>query len=457
MNFTKCTSWTIVGCIFLCISFLYACGPDMDSWEGSERLDVSHEQLLFESLVQRKKLTIFNTSNQPVSWSLESSSNQIISSPFGGLLPANGIVEAEVWLINVPANEQVFQGLLTLKAEDKVAREIEIVAVASQQKRWSLDVQITDAVYDSHRDRIWALSDNRQLLEIDPVGQTVRSIPLEIQGIKLSIHPSGERLVVGHESAFSYLELPSGQLIRRRSFPFKLHDIAIAPNHWIYATASQEQHSQIYCVNALGTEEGYSYMAPIYSNASISVHPSGDYLLLASTVISPDDVYKFSIQEGWAHLRYDSPYHGEHRFGGKTWFDPSGERFFTRTGNVFQFTDEQIRDLRYLTKIPAPNPFVFIAHGVKTPRIYAVHDVNFERSFPTSAQPILSIYSSSYQIVSSTVLPKILRVVNGQVEELGTDIFTGFFDREEKNFFILEKTKELEGVKPTWSILTFPV
>lgn len=454
MNFTNRAFFYALGYIFISVLFLCSCGMGADSWDPAERLDVSHNQLVFENLSERKKLLIINTSNHPISWSLEPSSGQIVSSPFAGLLPANGVAEVEVWLINVPVSDAPFQGLLSLKSDNQVVREIDILAVATQQNRWTLDLSIQDAVYDLTRDVIWALSTDRRLLEIDPASKSIRSIPLEIQGVKLSIHPDGETIVVGHENAFSYLELPSGQLIRRSPLPFKLHDIVIAPNHWVYATDSQAQHSRVFCVNLLGDEIGYSPKAPIYSNATISVHPSGDYLLLSSTVIIPDDVYKFNIEDGWASYQYDSPYHGDYRIGGQTWFNPKGDHFLSRFGYVFQFTEDPTRDLTYLTKVQASNPFVFIRFGEKVPRIFAVHQQNFGHDFPGVNQPVLSVYSSSYQLVSSVSIPRVLRVIDGEVQQVTTQIFTGFLDRDERHLYMLEKTMEWEGAPSRWAILT---
>lgn len=454
MNFTNNSFFAVVGYILISVFFLWSCGMGSDTWDASERLDVSQNQLLFENLSERKKLLIINTSNHPINWSLEPSSNQIVSSPFAGLLPANGVAEVEVWLVNVPVSDQPFQGLLSLKGDDRVAREIEILAVATQQSRWTLDVSIKDAVYDPSRDVIWALSTDRRLLEIDPVSKAIRSIPLEIQGIKLSIHPDGETIVVGHENAFSYLELPSGQLIRRSPLPFKLHDIAIASNNWVYITDSQAQHSRVFCVNLLGNEIGYSPKAPIYSNATISVHPSGDYLLLSSTVITPDDVYKFNIEDGWASYQYDSPYHGDYRIGGQVWFNPKGDHFLSRFGHVFQFTEDPTRDLTYLTKAQAPNPFAFVRFGKKVPRIFAIHQHDFGYDFPGVKQPVLSVYSSTYQLVSSVSIPNVLRVVDGQIQYISTKILTGFLDKDEMHLYMLEKTMEWEGAPSVWSILT---
>jgi hypothetical protein len=440
MNF----SHTRVFISFLSGMFLlvivFSCGPTMDDLDDPTRLEVSHTQLIFESPTERKKLSIINTSNYPVNWSIESLSPDVVVTPFAGLLPANGVLELEVRWLTIPSNGEPRMEQLEL------------------EERWVLPDGIVDAVYDSKRDRIWALTPNRSLLEIDPINKQIRIIPLEIQGVKLSIHPAGDDLVVGHESAFSHLQLPSGQVIKRRSFPFKMHDLALAANNWLYVTDSGEQHSSLYCVNLHGTEEGYSRQAGVYSDATITLHPGGEYLMLSSTSLSPDDVYRVDIREGWARYQYDSPYHGDHRFGGKVWFDRTGDRFFTRSGNVHQFSEERQWDLTYVRSFAGNTPFVFFLAGQRFPRIFTVRDENVALMLPVlDIQPIWTIYNASDLTIQVRYsLPRVNRFVNGSLVAFSTEVPFGFVNQAENKFFLLERVRAVDHTTIFWNLLTIP-
>lgn len=458
MNFSKTSFHASFWYSLLFLGVILACGPMGESLEGPDRLDVSHNVLVFEDPDETKKLQIINTSNYPVNWSLESLSEDVLVSPFGGILAANGVQEVDVRWLSVGSDGALRSELLILKSGNTVAREIEVRILAPQAGRWMLEDEILDAVYDPNLNRIWALASNRRLLMMDPDGKNLQTIVLEIQGSKLSIDPTGNRILVGHESAFSYLELPDGQLIQRKSVPFPIHDLLLGSNDWVYITDSQQQHSHIYAVNLQGSEADYAYNARIYSNANISMHPSGEYLLLASTSTMPDDVYKFRIEGGWPRLLYDSPYHGDYRFGGKVWFDRTGTRFFTRTGNVHQFSDEQVWDLRYVTKFPGTTPFVTMIPGQRKPFIYTVRDENVDRSFPTSAQPSLAIFNASdYRQELSVTLPRQSRMVNGEVQYYSTEIPFAFVNSQEDKMYLIEKGRNQENNRFSWSILTVPI
>lgn len=458
MNFSKTSFCASFWCSLLFLGVILACGPMGESLEGPDRLDVSHNVLVFEDPDETRKLHIINTSNYPVTWSLESSSEDLLVSPFGGILAANGVQEVDVRWLTVGSNGELRSEVLILKSGNTVSREIEVRILAPQAGRWMLEDEILDVVYDPGLNRIWALASNRRLLMIDPDGRYFQTILLEIQGVKLSIDATGKRMVVGHESAFSYLELPTGQLIQRKSVPFPIHDLVLAPNNWVYITDSQQQHSHIYAANLQGSEADYSYNAPIYSNATISLHPSGEYLLLASTTIAPDDVYKFRMVGDWPRLMYDSPYHGDHRFGGKTWFDRTGTRFFTRTGNVHQLSDEQVWDLRYVTKFPGSTPFVTMIPGKRKPLIYTIRDENVDRLFSSSTQPSLAIFNASdYRQELNVTLPKQSRMVNGEVQSYPTEIPFAFVNSQEDKMYLIEKGRNQENNRFYWSILTVPI
>lgn len=460
MNFSKTFIFVLPLGIVLLSMMIFSCGPTMENFDDATRLEVSHLELIFDSPSERKKLTIINTSNYPVNWSIESLSPDVVVTPFSGLLAANGVMELEVrWLrINRTGDPRIEN--LILKSGNRIAREIEVKVIAELEGRWRIPHEIVEAVYDSKRDRIWALTPNRELLEIDPINKQIRTIPLAIQGVKLSIHPEGDQLVVGHENAFSLLELPTGELIRRSSFPFKMADIALAANNWLYVTDSQNQHSYLYCVNLNGSEEGYSLEAPIYSDATITLHPGGEFLLLASTVIMPDDVYRVDIRSGMARLQYDSPYHGEYPFGGKVWFDRSGVQFFTRSGNVHQFLQVQQWDLAFGGNVRSNVPFVFVIAGKRFPRLFTIRDQNIGRSTPSmNSQPQLAIYnaSSGFQSLLGYGMPRVYSFVNGEIVDYFTEVPFGFVNQAENRFFLLERVKNHDHTTNYWNVMTVNV
>ena len=437
---------------------LFFCSCESDAGiEPLPDIELNPENLVFENVQERKSVTLKNKGNIPLNWDLRAESNFILASPFAGKLNPGEEVAVEIRLLGNDIPEGLIQSKLQLSTDKNIGKQVPVQIISDKSNLWYLDFDVVDAVYDSIHDSLLALTKDKRLLLISPPSKSVKSIPLEIQGIKLSLHPDGKSIAVGSEKAVSFIDLESEQLIKRKGLTFPLFDLVLAKNNWVYITPADFNHTSIYCVNLTGEEADYSSGANIYGFSKIKLHPSGDFIMSTTTLHSPDDVVKYSLAEGWAKSLYDSPYHGDYRFGGDFWFTPSGDRFFGRSGNVFHFSSEGSIDLTQITKLNAPNDFSFVAQSSKKERIYSVHDVNLPGYSPVDEEPFLAIYDLSYTKIKEYRLSKMIRMRNGQIEILRFEVPFGFFNRNQDSMYLLRKSKNAHTGKEVWAIQSLVV
>lgn len=79
--------------------------------------------------------------------------------------------------------------------------------------------------------------------------------------------------------------------------------------------------------------------AGIYHRSNIELHPDQDKVYAADTALSPSDIELFSISSTSITSEGDSPYHGDHRFGGYVWVMPQSDKLITRGGDIFNASD----------------------------------------------------------------------------------------------------------------------
>lgn len=194
-------------------------------------IELNPDGLVFENVQERKTVTIKNKGNVPLNWDLRAESNYILASPFAGKLNPREEVTVEVWLLANDIPEGLLESKLLLSTDKNIGKEIPVQIISFKSELWYLDFKIVDAVYDSIHDRLLALTDDKRLMILNPEWKSVKPIPLENQGIKLSLHPDGKSVVVGHENAFSYIDLESEQMIKRKDIPFPVFDLVLSTNN----------------------------------------------------------------------------------------------------------------------------------------------------------------------------------------------------------------------------------
>jgi hypothetical protein len=85
----------------------------------------------------------------------------------------------------------------------------------------------------------------------------------------------------------------------------------------------------------IATNTGHLGIGILFETNRAKLHPSGDSIYGADTILSPSDVYKFAINGGVAEKVYESRQHGNDESCGDLWFKQDGTVIYTACGNTF--------------------------------------------------------------------------------------------------------------------------
>ena len=223
-----------------------------------------------------------------------------------------------------------------------------------------LALQVTDAVFDTNRGLVYITDKSAKTLSFISLrtGQVEKSISFELFPSSVAIRPQGDRLYVALLATLEYTfsENPTGDIaiidletqtqVDQFTIDVDPFDIAVSSDGYLYAVSSTRLSEPIisYALDdpsmPVDRERGYE-------NSILRLHPDESRLYAATTRIGPSDVEQFTLSQGRFIERWDSPYHGDHRFDGNIFIHPDGEYLLSKGGDIFGLSDVQDDDLIY--------------------------------------------------------------------------------------------------------------
>jgi chitinase len=119
----------------------------------------------------------------------------------------------------------------------------------------------------------------------------------------------------------------------------------------VHVFPSADQWVDLHTVDvATNTDEWQS--GALYAKTNARLDPGGDSIYMVDTLISTQNLKKFSLSTGVPEHLYDSPYSVDHPTCGKLWFSEDGGTLFTGCGNTFHASATQSLDMIYSGKLP---------------------------------------------------------------------------------------------------------
>jgi hypothetical protein len=270
----------------------------------------------------------------------------------GALTPAKALTDssgraAATFTLGAQAGAQGAQAAVAA-AGRTLGVSVQATAVApSPATMWGLDHRVVDAEFSGPRNRIVTISANPSRLNVvDPDGKVTRSVDLPQVPLSVSVSPDGSHAAVSHDAWVSYVDLATATLVRSYPVPTVGGDVVLAGNGYAFVYPRSDQWVDVQCINlATGVVTAGTWPGP-YAGGRARLAPGGEYIY-ATVPLSPDDFEKYDIRTGRAIRLYDSPYHGEHQFGGNLWIADDGSRLFARSGKVFRASTVRSEDMVY--------------------------------------------------------------------------------------------------------------
>ena len=321
-----------------------------------------------------KEFSIINHSDEPASWTIETTANYLSISPASGTLNAGQTSLLTLSVDRSDLETKDYTGELVLKIGGIQSFDMNLLIKSFKEEKWLLDGPVTDSEYDRAGDNLVVVIDN-QLQKLKPDSREIESVILPKPGTCVSVSKDGMYAAVGHESLISLVDLTQMQIEKTFPISFSAWDIVLAPNDWIYAFPKGSNDTRITCVNILDGSQVLSSGTQIHGNTKARLHPSGDYIYGWRNGLCPYDAEKYDIRNGQAIYLYESPYHGEHEFIDQPWITDDGDRIFTPEGKIFNASTTQSEDLIYQGSLSIEHNLWIQAfdHNGLTNRICAVY------------------------------------------------------------------------------------
>ncbi|MGY6560275.1 MAG: BACON domain-containing protein [Nitritalea sp.] len=453
---------------------LLGCGPE-DKPLGQGVLSISDTQLYLEHRADTRTLTLRNTGSGPLTWEIKSSAPYLLASPFSGTLKAGQEVSAQIRTLAeaVPQNPEEFLRLFVVQDGDQVTPIPTLVNPQSDRQR-SISAQLTHALYDSTRQRIIASTKQAELLLIHPETGAIQRVSLPEPAHRIALSPSHELLALAFPSSVGLYDLRQMTMRTKDPLPFRPFDVAVSNSGWLYLSDDLFNHSSLFALSPSPTDRQLQEFEGYFGQGRLIQHPSGKDLLLASTVISPSNITKFNIQEGAPRYRYQNPVHGGPPFAGMVWFYPGGQRFISRAGHVFQWTENRSTDLAFLFSLRAPHGefqslgFSHITIAPRRGRILGVYDMGVYRFGQLNGTaPQLWHYSMNNELLHLDTLRTFLPDPDGQrLVAQKMDVVLSFLSPDQQQIYLLEASYPHERQPESrhffpenahWSLRTIPL
>jgi hypothetical protein len=190
----------------------------------------------------------------------------------------------------------------------------------------------------------------------DLATRTERTLPLGRVPAALSLSPDGLKAAVGHDALISHVDLAvmaQGGAITPTllNVPVPIYGLVLDGHGKVHVFPSANQWVDLHTVD-VATNTDVSQYAWLYAKTNARLDPDGDAIYMLDTLLSPQNLKKFSVSTGVPQHLYDAPYWGDHPMCGKLWFSEDGGTIFTGCGNTFQASATQSLDMIYRGQLP---------------------------------------------------------------------------------------------------------
>jgi hypothetical protein len=423
-------------------------------------ITASNDSLLFNYFVDTRTTWLRNGGNTAFQWNASANQSFLQMNPSSGTLAPGDSVKLTIdALRNTFGNSSTYTAAISVQNNKGESLDIPVAVRHFKEEKWLLAGSIVDAEYDRSSDKIIAVTESpNQLLRLDPTTQTIQTVALNYVPTCVSVAPNGNFAAVGHNAAFSYVNLNTLSVQQVYAITTDALDIVLAPNNWVYVFPRQDQWENIRCVNLSTGNETLHAGNSIYAGTRAKLHPSGNYIYGANNGLSPSDFEKYNIAGGTAQYLYDSPYHGDYEFAGDLWFADDGARIFARSRNVFKSSTLQNNDMTYNGALVGEGGVVTLDHSTAANRIYSVFS---DGMWFWDLKPGNQVrrYDAQFLAFQGTMtLPDFLVPdgTGGGKLAISRGYF-GFFNAAGNKFHILVKAHEDAGAVNEWALVSLDV
>ena len=408
-------------------------------------------EVIFGKLNDKADLVIGNASgktlavrlifNEVVNYRNEIESNQILEA--GGTLTLSLslnrlLVDDELYSMNIEIH------IATLGT----AVQVPVLVHSALPQSFSLDYNITDAVYDETGNRILAISSRPEnaLLKIDPSTGEMQKIKLNSRPLSLYVNNQLQKVVIGQADRFSVIDLSTGVIVRERQTEFGINPVIMPDEKWIYAIRCD--YGNFYKINLETDEVIYAgYTGPL----KMELHPHLKNGILSSIIDThPSTLDVYDASEMPENKLYSSLRVGDTRdIYDNFWITNDKKWIVSRGKCVFTCSADRNADLQYVKVLFDGKLINSMVHLSNYGKIITISRQRLW--FPD--ENLLVIYDDSeLDILGKFPLPE---TNYNPGEEAYSEGFFAFTDNAQKNLAVLVASSDVLSEDNKWTLLIY--
>ena len=189
----------------------------------------------------------------------------------------------------------------------------------------------------------------------DLASGTERAIALDRAPTSISLSPNGRTLAVGQAAMVSTMDLTNvataTPTVREVPVATDVWGLVLDAQDYVQAFQASNQDDDFYTVDTLSGETT-PRDAQVYAKTRARLHPAGDRMYLLDTVVTPQNIRRWSITNGVPAYVGEAPYRGDWEMCGNLWFSEAGDRIYTACGNTFSSNADIGLDMIHTGSIP---------------------------------------------------------------------------------------------------------
>ncbi|MBS1148515.1 MAG: chitinase [Myxococcaceae bacterium] len=315
-----------------------------------------------------------------------------------------------------------------------------------------LNHRVIDAEYSRALNRIITVSSGPNLLHVyDPVAKTDQSVALNLAPATVALSLDGQFAAVGHNGWVSYVQLSPLTLLKTLAVSCDVIDVVLPGNGYVHAFPRIDQWTQIRSLNLTTGVETMSAGWSIRAGTLAKLHPSGSVAYGANNGLSPSDIEKYNLDGGTAVRLYDSPYHGDYPMCGNLWITDTGDRIFTRCGNVFRSSPIQSMDMLYAGSLSGLPLVRHLDHSSAAGKLIAIPENGYGSTTPAADVKVRKYEDAFLVFQSEATLPQ-FTVGSASYATHGR---FAFFNSAGTGHFVLVQVDPTSGAQLDWGVVSY--
>lgn len=384
-------------------------------------MKVSRDTFSFNSTKSQYTFKIYNTGDTNINWTISNQKAYLNYNPSSGSLN-----KGDSFKVILTYNKNSFpsgvdfesdSSLLESNLGDKIYIKYSINNF--EDKKYNLNIHITDAVFNKATNEILAIDNfNNKLHKINPFTQSINSISLPISPTCIAFD-NNDKVAIGANGKVLVYNFNAMSLDKTISITKDAFDIVYGINNWIYVTPNSDQWEKVVCINPSTMTVSEHTGNSIYEGMYAVAHPTKSRFYISDTRVSPTDIERMDIANGTANSDGDSPYHGDYPINGELYISEDGKHIVSGSGRIFTSNDNLSNDMLYAGTFSNAGMswsmmYSAITHNLSTTKFYgALVESGSSFSSPKYTSKIYQYSDDFFSMTKSYNLTKFVNSTSG--------------------------------------------